>query len=296
METMKTEARSETRDRNQLIIDHTESVKKVVLRMARRCPTWIPREDLVSAGMIGLVEAADRYDPTRDEMFWSFAEHRIRGAVLDELRRGDILPRRVRQLARKIAAVLSKLERDAGHPPSDEQVASELGMSIESYREDTWALRNHHVAPLDSQEATLVDTGRRQAPDDAADHNHTLARVRDSLSTLEPRDVRVLGMHFLEEMSFTEIAGVLGVTPSRVCQLLWRAIDRLRGALGCPGARRPRDIDGVRVGGTSLEGADRRGRSRRQPRDPAHAERGGVRMSLCRRAAERARAARRRAR
>jgi RNA polymerase sigma factor for flagellar operon FliA len=104
-------------------------------------------------------------------------------------------------------------------------------MSIESYREDTWALRNHHVAPLESEELTLVDSSA-QAPDDAADHSHTLARVRDALSTLEARDVRVLGMHFLEEMSFTEIAGVLGVTPSRVCQLLWRAIDRLRGALG----------------------------------------------------------------
>ena len=70
--------------------------------MARRCPDWIAREDIVAAGMLGLIEAADRYDSSRQEPFLAFAEHRIRGAVLDELRRGDIMPRRVRQLARKI--------------------------------------------------------------------------------------------------------------------------------------------------------------------------------------------------
>jgi RNA polymerase sigma factor for flagellar operon FliA len=226
METMKSDTRL---GRDRLIIDHTELVKRVVLRMARRCPTWVPREDLISAGMVGLIEAADRFDPTRDETFWSFAEYRIRGAVLDELRRGDILPRRVRQLARKIAAVLTKLERDGGCA-TDEQVATELGMSIESYREDTWALRNHHVASLDSEADTLVDA--TASPDAAADHTHALAKVRDALTTMDARDVRILGMHFLEEMSFTQIAAVLGVTPSRVCQLLWRAIERMRTSLG----------------------------------------------------------------
>jgi RNA polymerase sigma factor for flagellar operon FliA len=228
MESMKTDTGG-VRDR--LICDHADDVKKVVMRMARRCPTWVPREDLVSAGMVGLIEAADRYDPSRDEVFWAFAEHRIRGAVLDELRRGDILPRRVRQLARRIAAVLRKLEHASGRAPTDGEVASELGMSIESYREDTWAVRNHHVGPLDDAARTLVDHAA-SAPDDAADHNHTLARVRDALATLDARDVRILGMHFLEELSFSQIAADLGVTPSRVCQLLWRAIDRLRGTLG----------------------------------------------------------------
>lgn len=201
--------------------------------MAKRCPTWVPREDLVSAGMVGLIEAADRYDTTREEAFWTFAEHRIRGAVLDELRRGDILPRRVRQLARRIAAVIRKLEQDNKLPPTEEQVAQELGVSVESYREDMWALRNHEVAPLHAEEATLADAST-WAPDEVAVHNRALEQVKAALANLDQRDVRILGMHFLEEMSFSQIATILGVTPSRVCQLLWRAVDRLRNSMGMP--------------------------------------------------------------
>src|SRR5512134_3921360 len=102
-----------TRDR--LIREHADVARRIALRMARRCPDWVAREDLISAGMVGLIEAADRYDDTRQEPFISFAEHRIRGAILDELRRGDIMPRRVRQLTRKITAAIKELEKD-GEP------------------------------------------------------------------------------------------------------------------------------------------------------------------------------------
>src|SRR5215468_8765266 len=96
--------------RNQLIADHTSVARRIALKMARRCPDYIAREDLVAAGMLGLTEAADRYDDSRTEPFLSFAEHRIRGAILGELRRGDMLPRRVRQLARRIANTIRTLE------------------------------------------------------------------------------------------------------------------------------------------------------------------------------------------
>src|SRR5690242_11674910 len=104
--------------RNRLIAEHAEVARRIALRMARRCPDWIAREDLVAAGMLGLTEAAERYDDSRTEPFLSFAEHRIRGAVLDELRRGDMLPRRVRQLARKIANTIRTLE-NRGESPRD---------------------------------------------------------------------------------------------------------------------------------------------------------------------------------
>ena len=89
--------------RDRLIAEHLEIAKRIALRMARRCPDWISRDDLVAAGLLGLTEAAERYDGSRNEPFLVFAEKRIRGAVLDELRRGDIMPRRVRQLARATA-------------------------------------------------------------------------------------------------------------------------------------------------------------------------------------------------
>src|SRR5262249_52443662 len=115
-------------ERDRLISEHVEIARRISLRLARRCPDWIAREDLVAAGLLGLTEAADRYDETRNEPFLSFAEKRIRGAVLDELRRGDIMPRRVRQMARKIGATIQQLEREYGEAPTDERVANALGV------------------------------------------------------------------------------------------------------------------------------------------------------------------------
>ena len=100
-----------TAERDRLISEHIEIARRISMRMARRCPEWIAREDLVAAGMLGLTEAAERYDANRNEPFLAFAEKRIRGAVLDELRRGDIMPRRARQMARKIGATIQGASR-----------------------------------------------------------------------------------------------------------------------------------------------------------------------------------------
>ena len=219
------------REQEELVREHLPLVGHLVRQAMGRLPTHVSREDLVSAGMAALAGSARSFDPSRGIPFGSFATNRIRGAVLDELRRGDILPRRVRQLARKIAQVIQKLEQTDGLPPTDEKVASELGMSIDAYRDDTWAVRNHQVSPLTAADHVAADR-ELGAPDDIAAHNRTLAQVKTALDGLEPRDVRILGMHFLEELSFSQIATEIGVTPSRVCQLLWRGVDRLRAALG----------------------------------------------------------------
>jgi len=197
--------------------------------MARRCPDWIAREDLVSAGMVGLIEAADRYDGSRQEPFLSFAEHRIRGAILDELRRGDIMPRRVRQLARKITAAIRELEKD-GEPANDQRVADALGVSVDQYRNGLAQLVHVELAPLDGEEARLV--ANDAAPDVQADHRETLSRIRAALDHMEARDVTILGLHYVEDLTYQEIADTLKITPSRVCQLLWRAVERLRTHLG----------------------------------------------------------------
>jgi RNA polymerase sigma factor for flagellar operon FliA len=214
--------------RNRLIREHTDVAKRIALRMARRCPDWIAREDLISAGMVGLIEAADRYDSTRQEPFLSFAEHRIRGAILDELRRGDIMPRRVRQLARKINAAIRELEKD-GEPANDQRVADALGVSVEHYRGGLAELVHVEVAPLEGEELRLAATDA--APDMQADHRQTLARIRAALDRMEARDVTILGLHYVEDLTYQEIADTLKITPSRVCQLLWRAVERLRAQL-----------------------------------------------------------------
>lgn len=215
--------------RNQLINDHADAARRIALRMARRCPEWVAKEDIVAAGMLGLIEAAERYDSTRQEPFLAFAEHRIRGAVLDELRRGDIMPRRVRQLARKIQAAIRELERN-GQAASDQCVADALGVTVEHYRAGLAELVHVEIGPIDGETARLASPS--EAPDVEAGRRMTLARVRAALELLESRDVTILGLHYVEDLTYQEIADTLRITPSRVCQLLWRAVDRLRGHLG----------------------------------------------------------------
>lgn len=211
--------------RDQLIREHADAARRIALRMARRCPAWIAREDLVAAGMVGLIEAADRYDGSRQEPFLSFAEHRIRGAVLDELRRGDIMPRRIRQLARKIGQTIKELER-GGEVATDQRIADALGVTVEHYRTTLAELVHVELAPLDGSERTLIS--HDASPSDIACHRETLARVKVALQTLEPRDVTILGLYYVEDLTYQEIAETLRVTPSRVCQLLWRAVERVR--------------------------------------------------------------------
>jgi len=180
--------------------------------------------------MLGLTEAAERYDESRTEPFLSFAEHRIRGAVLDELRRGDMLPRRVRQVARKISNTIRELE-NAGEAPSEQRIADSLGVPIEQYRSGLSHLVNVGVDPLGNDDQVLV-ADQRLAPDELAAHRQLIATVRAALERMEPRDVTILGLHYLEDLTYQQIAETLRITPSRVCQLLWRAVDRLRALLG----------------------------------------------------------------
>ncbi|MDQ3368292.1 MAG: sigma-70 family RNA polymerase sigma factor [Myxococcota bacterium] len=204
--------------------------RRIALKMARRCPNWIPREDLVAAGLLGLTEAASRYDDTRSEPFVPFAEQRIRGAVLDELRRGDLLPRRVRQTARKIAAVIRKLEAE-GDSPTDQRIADTMGVSLEVYRNDLAHLVHIDIESIDGEKATLLVDAER-GPDELAAHRETLSKVSGALSLLEARDATLLSLYYIEELTFQQIATSLGITPSRACQLLWRAIERVRSRLG----------------------------------------------------------------
>ena len=216
--------------REQLITQHADSAKRIASRMARRCPSWIAREDLIAAGMIGLIEAADRYDATREEPFLAFAEHRIRGAVLDELRRGDMMPRRHRQMARKVVAVVRRLEAETGDA-SDDKVASALGVSVEIYRDRLAGLLHVDVESLDGTGAMeVVDLS--PTVDTIADQRRTLDRVRAALELLPKRDVQLLALYYLEELTYQQIGAIHNISPSRVCQLVGRALGRIRDTLG----------------------------------------------------------------
>ena len=214
-------------ERDRLISQHLDVAQRIAGRVARRCPSYIGREDLHAAALLGLTEAAERYDASREEPFIAFAEKRIRGAILDELRRGDIMPRRTRKLAREIGATIVQLERQLARPPSDEEVAAALGVSIDEYKSELEQLVHVSVSGL---EATTEDTMRSTdaSPEAEASKRDTLRKIRAALPKLDARDLLVLSLYYNEELTYPEIGEVLRLTKSRVCQLHGRAIARLR--------------------------------------------------------------------
>jgi RNA polymerase sigma factor FliA len=213
--------------RDQLITQHADLVRRIAKRMSKRCPDWVTRDDLVAAGMVGLVEAAARYDSTRTEPFGAFAEHRIRGAMIDELRRSDIMPRRARQTARQITTAIRAIEL-VGEDATDERIATALGVSLARYRENFATLAQAGVDEFD--ETRTLDHASTPLEDQLA-RRHLVRRVRDALTELQARELAILNLHYVEEQTFAQIGVILGVTPSRVCQVLQRAIGLLRSRL-----------------------------------------------------------------
>jgi RNA polymerase sigma factor for flagellar operon FliA len=218
--------------RDQLIAEHAGMARRIALRVARNIPEWMSKDDLIAVAMVGLVEAADRFDETRGEPFVAFAERRVRGAVFDELRRGDILPRRKRTLARKVGAVIRDLEKKLARPPEDEEIAAELGIDVEEYRSDMAILSQVGMFELGAEEKVA----QLALPDDCSPENQVAraqrsALVARALERMHERDVLVLSLYYIEELTLAEIGEVLGVSQSRVSQLHTRGLARLRAEL-----------------------------------------------------------------
>lgn len=222
-----TSVRDEERERR--IAEHIDLARRIALRVGRRVPDWLSQEDLVAAAMIGLAEAADRYDDSRGEPFVAFAERRIRGAVLDELRRGDLMPRRMRTTARRIGTTIRELEQRLGRPAEDEEIAKALDVPIEQYRDELEMLTHVRLVELDVDDTS--GAGAAESPSNPAamvERAELIERLRECLGRLNERDAQVLSLYYVEEFAYAEIAEVLGVSESRVCQLHARALMRLR--------------------------------------------------------------------
>jgi len=208
--------------------------RRIALRIARGTPRWISSEDLVSAAMVGLVEAADRYDTARSEPFVGFAEKRIRGAVLDELRRSDILPRRVRASARKVTSAIARLENKLARPPEDAEIAAELGVSLADYQEALEGLAQISLVELptgEHDETQISSMQTESSPHDEAVRRQMTRQIRAALGRLDARDATLLSLYYVEELTYAEIGRTLGVSESRICQLHARALIKLRSIL-----------------------------------------------------------------
>ena len=224
-------------DQSQLIEQHLPIVQHVVLQVAAHFPRYVDRNELARAGALGLVEAAQRFDPSRGVPFDRFAARRIRGAILDSVRAADWAPRSVRTLGRQLEQIEQELGA-AGAPASPEDVATALGLSADElsrlrdrvYRSVVLAL-DHVVSLPDEEDLSLVDVlADRTAiePEEALETRELLGYLRDAVGLLPERHRIVIIGYFLEGRTSHDIADLLEVTESRVSQLRSEALAMLR--------------------------------------------------------------------
>ncbi len=194
-------------------------------KMARRLPSSVTWDELESAALLGLTEAACRYQANRAEPFMAFAAKRVRGAILDQLRRDDILTRRGRRLARSVSDVGAALENELGRPATDEEIGEASGLTADEVREGASALRRSRAEAFDEVAHSMdVASGAR---DHAARHQ-THVELRHAVGTLAERDALVLSLLYRDGLTLREVGDVLGVSESRVCQIHKRALRDLR--------------------------------------------------------------------
>ncbi|HUK65951.1 MAG TPA: FliA/WhiG family RNA polymerase sigma factor [Anaeromyxobacteraceae bacterium] len=208
-----------------LIARHSALIDRAARRLAARTAGALSPEDLWSAGALGLVDAARRFDATRDVRFETFAEHRIRGAMLDEMRRMDHLPRRLRAQAELVERTRGRLTQTLQREPSSEELAREVGLDLETL---------DAVTTLSQPHAGLVDLLESSAsPADEQVERAELARaLGKAIAGLPDRLQLILSLHYVEGLTYREIAKIIEVSEPRVCQLHGEAMAALRARLG----------------------------------------------------------------
>lgn len=234
--------------RERLILHYSPLVKLMAAGMASRLPSSVDAADLVSYGLFGLMDALDRYEPERGFRFETFARQRIRGAILDELRALDWVPRSIRAKARQIEQATERLERRLGRSPSDEEVARDLGVSLEDLRDDIVQVSFASVTALDADargnegaDVSLLDAlaSGPSAPAARFEEQEAHLLLRHAVRGLPERDRAVVVLTYFEGMTLAEVGEVLGVSESRVCQIHGRAIRELRAVLSDETVREP---------------------------------------------------------
>ncbi|MFC1491116.1 FliA/WhiG family RNA polymerase sigma factor [Nitrospinota bacterium] len=230
-------------DRDALILNYTPLIKFIANRLAIRLPPHIDVNDLISSGVLGLIDAIEKYDPSREAQFKTYAEFRVRGAMLDELRSLDWIPRSVRQKSNRIENAFARIEQELGRPASDDEVAESLGMNIEEFQDMVSRSAGLAILSLDDiidrnrqgeSGRTLLDTLSGLDEDDPQ-AQHAFAELKQLLAqaidALPERERLVLSLYYHEEMSMKEIGAVMEVTESRVSQIHSKAISRIRGRM-----------------------------------------------------------------
>jgi RNA polymerase sigma factor for flagellar operon FliA len=236
-------SQGDQRARERLVVAYSPLVKYVAGRMSSGLPAHVDEADLISYGLTGLINAIERFDLSREIKFETYAITRIRGSIIDELRTLDWVPRSVRTRARDIERANQKLEMKLQRAPSDDEMASELEMSVGDFQDALVQISHSTIIALDElwntndqngDSVSLLDTlpdHSTPSPETVVDQGELRDRIATAIAALPEREKLVIALYYYENLTLREIGEVLGVTESRVSQLHTKAVLRLRGKL-----------------------------------------------------------------
>ena len=228
-------------EKNRYVEQYAPLIKYLADRLAARLPDHINKDDLVSAGVLGLIDAVDKFDPSRAILFKTYAEFRIKGAMLDELRSMDWVPRSIRKKTSQLEKLWQRLEGELGRPPSDEEAAAALNLSVPDYLKLLHEVRTINILDLDAFRA-VDKSGARETRDiydiladesaldalTAITQDETREVLAKAIEELAEKERLVITLYYHEELTMKEIGQVLGYTESRISQLHTKSLLRLK--------------------------------------------------------------------
>lgn len=225
-------------DKEECLKEYAHLVKRIAHHMMAKLPGSVEVDDLIQAGMMGLLDAASRYDELRGAQFETYAAQRIRGAMLDELRGADWLPRSMRRDMRKIETAISRMQQKLGRTPNETEIARELAVPLPEYQQMLQEARGAQLVYYEDfhreGDEDFFDRFELDADSNPMELLHD-ERFREALihaiERLPERERQLMGMHYEQDMNLREIGEVMGVSESRVCQLHSQAVARLRASM-----------------------------------------------------------------
>ena len=226
--------------KSEMLAQHATMVKKMAYQLKAKLPASVELDDLIQAGMMGLLDAINRYEDTHGAQFETYASQRIRGSMLDELRSADWLPRSVRKNMRDIETAINQLEQKLGRAPSENEIASQLDVPLDDYYETLGQCQGHQLVYYEDfhdNEGGGEHFLDRFLNDESSDPIKGLLEsdfreaLIDSIDALPEREKILMGLYYEQELNLKEIGAVMNVSESRVCQLHSQAVARLRANL-----------------------------------------------------------------
>ncbi len=229
--------------KEQIVLEHTPLIRYIVNRIAVRLPSHIDLDDLHNTGVIGLMDAIEKYDPDKNCKFKTYAEFRIKGAILDQLRSLDWVPRSVRQKSRRLERAYGEVEQRLGHSASEDEVADSLGLQIDKFHELLNQVRGISLINLEEIRginsdgeragtfADIVEDVHSENPFATLKLNETKHVIADTIATLPEKERLVISLYYYEDLNMKESGTILGITESRVCQIHTKSVLRLRSKL-----------------------------------------------------------------